>query len=146
MVQQRSAKDARRNDPPITACESVIVYKAYGTITDNAGNAMVNVAVRVHDTSETTNENDVITATDNTGHWEVICLENGNYTAVATKAGYTFDAESFTVSGVNTEVAINMASNQPDPGQFPIYIGDDDGFGFDLSNGYKDADGKAAAP
>ncbi len=99
----RAGERYRRSDPQ--NCEKISLYKAFGTITDNAGNPMVNISVKVRDITETSDEN-VATTTDNTGYWEVIGLSDGDYTTVAQKQGCIFTDTPFTIVGQNKDVAI----------------------------------------
>ncbi|HIE01153.1 MAG TPA: choice-of-anchor D domain-containing protein, partial [Thiotrichaceae bacterium] len=64
-------------------------YTASGTILDINGNPIAGVTVKIGDITVITNE---------TGYWEINGLAEGEYTVIASKAGYRFDSKPCVVS------------------------------------------------
>ncbi|HIE02183.1 MAG TPA: carboxypeptidase regulatory-like domain-containing protein, partial [Thiotrichaceae bacterium] len=64
-------------------------YKASGTIRDKEGNPLSGVTLQIGDKS---------TITDATGYWEINGLAEGEYTVIASKAGYLPDSKPCVVS------------------------------------------------
>jgi len=64
-------------------------YTASGTIRDKLGNPIAGVTIQIGDKTTVTNE---------TGNWEITGLAEGEYTAIASKAGYQFDSKPCVVS------------------------------------------------
>jgi len=64
-------------------------YKASGIINDKDGNPIAGVTIQVGDKT---------VVTDAAGHWEIKDLAEGEYTAIASKAGYQFDSKPCVVS------------------------------------------------
>ncbi|RKZ39878.1 MAG: hypothetical protein DRR00_32970, partial [Candidatus Parabeggiatoa sp. nov. 3] len=69
-------------------------YTASGIIRDKLGNPIAGVTIQIGDKTVITNE---------TGNWEIKGLAEGEYTVIASKAGYQFDSKPCVVS-VNGKV------------------------------------------
>ena len=107
---------AARNDTPQT-CDTVTIYTASGTVTDEFGKPLAGVSVQIEDITVTT---------DNTGHWQIFGLSEGDYTVSFTKDGYTFNAAQITAKDdKNPEPLITKPYS--DPFKAGIFTADDCG-------------------
>ena len=70
--------------------------KVSGQILDKAGDPIVDITLQMGDQT---------TVTDETGYWEIADLAKGEYTVTASKEGYTFVPQTFTVE--DDDVVIN---------------------------------------
>jgi uncharacterized repeat protein (TIGR01451 family) len=70
--------------------------KVTGQILDKAGDPIVGITVQIGDQT---------TITDETGYWEIADLAKGGYTVTASKEGYTFVPQNFTLE--DDDVVIN---------------------------------------
>jgi uncharacterized repeat protein (TIGR01451 family) len=85
------------------------LYAVWGVIVDDGGNPIVGVVLQLGTQTATTDEN---------GFWSIEGIAEGNYTAVATKEGYTFAPKDVTLDNqvFITEVTIlgSGSSEKPD--------------------------------
>lgn len=80
-------------------------YSAFGSIQDTSGLPLEHVAVEL-------NGMDDYAVTDESGHWSIKNLSNGEYTAIASKSGYEFESRQFTINGEDVEVTIQVKAVQ----------------------------------
>ncbi|MEK8017266.1 MAG: C25 family cysteine peptidase, partial [Candidatus Parabeggiatoa sp.] len=66
-----------------------VSYRAFGILKDKEGNPLPGVTIQIGDKT---------TTTDTTGSWEINGLAEGEYTVIASKAGYQFDSKPCVVS------------------------------------------------
>ncbi|MEK8017249.1 MAG: pilin [Candidatus Parabeggiatoa sp.] len=83
--------------------EAVENYTASGTIRDKEGNPLSDVTIQIGDKT---------TTTDTTGYWEINGLAEGEYTVIASKAGYQFDSKPCVVSD-NVKVCQPAIKGEP---------------------------------
>ncbi len=95
----RARRDSFMFDIP-PDCTVYYLYRASGVIKDDDGNPIPGVTVKL---------DDVTAITDETGFWEIIGLNNGDHTVTASKDGYDFGTEEFSVAGGNVTVSINTS-------------------------------------
>jgi uncharacterized repeat protein (TIGR02543 family) len=83
-------------------------YKVSGVLQDSTGNPLADVTIQIGDHT---------TTTDATGYWEMANWINGDYTATATKEGYTIAPQDFSIAGdnvtVNFVVEVNIDEKVP---------------------------------
>jgi len=80
-------------------------YNISGYITDKSGNPLSDVQIEVAGLSTTTDEN---------GFFKINGLIEGDYTLIASKAGYDFPPEFITVNSENTEFELMLAAFNDD--------------------------------
>jgi|GEM_PF-1953839 len=98
-------------------CDTVTIYTASGTVTDEFGKPLSGVSVQIEDITVTT---------DNTGYWQIFGLSEGDYTVNFTKEGYTFNAAQITAKDdKNPEPLITKPYS--DPFKAGIFTADDCG-------------------
>jgi len=73
----------------LTVLTEPVSYRASGTLRDKEGNPLPGVTIQIGDKT---------TTTDTTGYWEINGLAEGEYTVIASKAGYRFDSKPCVVS------------------------------------------------
>jgi hypothetical protein len=104
----RARRDGLMFDIP-PDCDLRYLYRASGVINDEAGNPIPGVTVTL---------NDVTAVTDETGFWEIIALDNGDYAVSAFKDGFVFSDTGFTVDGESVSVSISIADNNDEEPYF----------------------------
>ena len=124
--EKKSARASRRDDRlPYdipSDCTLYYMYRAMGVINDGQDNPIPGVTVQIEGIS---------TTTDDTGAWEIIALNSGDYTVTATKDGYEFGPVEFSVADEDVTVTISeKASLDTDGDGVPdIEDADDDNDG-----------------
>ncbi|MDM8548892.1 carboxypeptidase regulatory-like domain-containing protein [Desulfobacterales bacterium HSG2] len=108
--EKKSARASRRDDRlPFdipSDCTLYYLYQASGVINDGEGNPIPGVTVQIESIS---------TTTDDAGAWEIIALNNGDYTLTATKDGYEFGAVEFSVRDEDVSVSVSVTNGHDDP-------------------------------
>jgi len=93
-------------------------YIASGIIGNKSGNPIEGVTVKIGDKTA---------ITDASGNWQITGLQEGNYTATASKDGYVFTSQDVTLSnGQNATVAIKTTS-EPYPYSSGVFTVDTTG-------------------
>jgi extracellular elastinolytic metalloproteinase len=72
-------------------------YTVSGQIFDELDKPIAEVAIQIDHRT---------TVTDDTGYWEIVGLDGGNYTVVASKDGYTIAPKDFVVDGENVVLSL----------------------------------------